>query len=195
MHRELSKTVIEAEPNPAHLVLVSLEMRYKKLKAVITQNVDSLHSRAGNSRVIELHGSGQTASCIKCGYQIPYTEVQKMLLRANSPPCCDKCGGLIKPDVILFGEPLPVDVYENAKKEIEKADLLIIIGSSLTVYPAAVLPTLAIRSGARMIIINREPTQYDNMADIVIHVKAGKILPKILDNFENNRKISWKSTD
>ena len=185
MHKELSQTVLEASPNLGHKSLVTLEKEYRKLKAIITQNIDFLHSRAGNSNVLELHGSAQTASCLSCGTEFNYTDIQKQLDEGKEVPLCPKCEGLIKPNVVLFGESLPSNVFQQAIDEISSADLIIIIGSSLTVYPAAALPSMALNTGARIIIINVEATMMDHQADVAIHGKAGEILPQILEELRN----------
>ncbi|MHA1215235.1 MAG: NAD-dependent protein deacylase [Candidatus Hodarchaeales archaeon] len=187
MHRELTRTVLESQPNDAHKFLVELE-KLGKLKAVITQNVDFLHSRAGSKRVLELHGSGEKATCLSCKKSYHYTEVEKMIDEGGIPPKCPVCQGLIKPNVVLFGEPLPDQVFNEANNEILQSDLLLIIGSSLSVYPAAFLPQQAIRIGSKILIINRRPTYLDIHADVVIHGSAGKIskvlIEKLISNFK-----------
>ncbi|MFX0211264.1 MAG: NAD-dependent deacetylase, partial [Candidatus Hodarchaeota archaeon] len=137
MHMELREMVKEAQPNPAHNALATLEHEYCKLKSVITQNVDFLHSRAGNTKVLEIHGSIQTSRCLSCDKTFYFTEIEEMLDQGHIPPRCPQCIGLIKTNTILFGEQLPYDVLERSREEIIAADLLIVIGSSLTVYPAA----------------------------------------------------------
>lgn len=183
MHMELREMVMRAQPNPAHEVLATLEHKYGKLKSVVTQNVDFLHSRAGNSKVLELHGTTQTSHCLSCNSEFFYTEVEKMLDQGQIPPRC-QCNGLIKTDTILFGEQLPYDVLSQAREEVISADLLMVIGSSLLVYPAAALPSVAIQTGSRLLIVNREPTPMDPYADVVVRGKAGLLLPVILSKFE-----------
>ncbi|MFX0085936.1 MAG: NAD-dependent deacetylase [Candidatus Hodarchaeota archaeon] len=195
MHKEMSQTVLEAEPNQAHKSLVKLEKNYGKLKAIITQNIDFLHSRAGSKNVLEIHGSGYTAVCLDCRQEFHYLDVQRLLDKGQIVPRCVKCKGLIKPNVVLFGEPLPYDIVQQARDEINTADLLIVIGSSLTVYPAAALPSMALNTGARIIIINVEPTMMDHLVDVVIHGKAGEILPKILNELEKLDRTSISSND
>lgn len=180
MHSELSDMVINAQPNPAHLALATLE-KMGKLKAVITQNVDFLHQRAGNTKVLELHGSGETASCVNCGKTVDGVAVHEIVKSGTIPPRCTHCEGLIKPNVILFSEPLPNDVFVEARRQVLVADLLIIVGSSLSVYPAAALPLLAGQTRTKIIIVNDEPTPMDQIADIVLNGKAGEILPKIIE--------------
>ncbi|MFX0182629.1 MAG: NAD-dependent deacetylase [Candidatus Hodarchaeota archaeon] len=188
MHKELSQMVLSAKPNPAHSALADLEHKYGKLKTVITQNVDFLHSRAGNTNVLELHGSGQTARCLGCNEEFHYTTVQDMLEKGLTVPRCPECNGLIKTNTVLFGEPLPIGILEQARDEIVTADLLMVIGSSLLVYPAAALPSLARETGTRLIIINLEPTMMDGYATVVIHGKAGQVLPKVYSAFEELSK-------
>ncbi|MCK4848575.1 MAG: Sir2 family NAD-dependent protein deacetylase [Candidatus Heimdallarchaeota archaeon] len=183
MHSELSATVSSAKPNPAHLALAKLE-KLGKLKAIITQNVDFLHQRAGNTRVLELHGSGEISQCIMCKKEFDHTIVDELITKGDIPPLCDICNGLIKPNVILFGEPLPWGVLEEARRELKSADLLIIIGSSLSVYPAASLPHMAIEQGIDILIINEEPTNLDNSATVVFHSKAGLTLPPLVSALE-----------
>lgn len=180
MHKELREMVIEAQPNPAHNALATLEHEYGKLKSVVTQNVDFLHSRAGNTKVLEIHGTTQTSHCLSCDKTFYFTEVEEMLDQGQLPPSCPKCNGLIKTNTILFGEQLPYDVLEQSREEIKAADLLIVIGSSLTVYPAAALPSIAVQTGSGLIIVNKEITPMDTYADVAIRGMAGVIMPRIL---------------
>ena len=179
MHSELSETVSNAQPNPAHLALVELEKKTGKLKAVITQNIDFLHQRAGNTNIYELHGSGETAKCLDCKAVYSHKTVE-LLLKTVKVPRCSECNGLIKPDVILFNEPLPFGIFLKARGLVEEADLLIIIGSSLNVYPAASLPLIAQRTGAKIIVVDVESTYLENYADVFLKGKAGTILPKLI---------------
>ncbi len=178
MHSELAELVSSAEPNPAHIALATLE-NLGKLKAVITQNIDFLHQRAGNSRVLELHGTGETASCLSCQKQFDRVMVEELLKKVQVPRCPD-CEGLIKPNVVLFSEPLPANVFEEAKQELLESDLLIVIGTSLSVFPAAALPSLVSFNNTPVIIINEEPTSLDSSASIVINGKSGEIFPQII---------------
>lgn len=185
MHMELREMVISAQPNPAHNALAILEHEYGKLKSVITQNVDFLHSRAGNTKVLELHGTTKTSRCLSCNKSFHFTEVEEMLDQGQIPPRCPNCKGLIKTNTILFGEQLPYEVLEQSREEILAADLLIVIGSSLTVYPAAALPSLAVQTGSGLIILNKEITPMDTYADVAIRGMAGEIMPKILTILED----------
>ncbi|MFX0086693.1 MAG: NAD-dependent deacetylase [Candidatus Hodarchaeota archaeon] len=184
MHKELRDLILTAQPNPAHTALAALEHEYGKLKTVITQNVDFLHSRAGNTKVLEIHGSIQTYRCLGCGKEFNYTEIDTFLVHSELPPRCSQCNGLIKPNTVLFGESLSSNVLKDARDEIIKADLLIVIGSSLLVYPAASLPSIAVETGAKLLIINFEPTNMDRYADVVIHAKAGELFPKIISGLK-----------
>ncbi|UCG90605.1 MAG: NAD-dependent deacylase [Candidatus Heimdallarchaeota archaeon] len=184
MHMELREMVRDAQPNPAHNALATLEHEYGKLKSVITQNVDFLHSRAGNTKVLELHGTAQTSRCLGCDKTFYFTKVEEMLDQGQVPPRCPHCKGLIKTNTILFGEDLPNDVVEQSREEMIAADLLIVIGSSLTVYPAAALPSIAVKTGSRLIIVNKEITPMDIYADVAIQGMAGVILPRILTVLE-----------
>ncbi len=179
MHSELSDLVLSAKPNPAHLALAELE-EIGKLQTVITQNIDNLHQRAGNSRVLELHGSGETASCLSCQKQFDRTLVEEFI-EITTVPRCPTCDGLIKPNVVLFSEPLPANVFEEARRELLRADLVIVVGSSISVFPAAALPYVVNQTGAPLIIVNDEPTPLDTSAEVVIHGKAGEVFPQILN--------------
>ena len=162
----MSKLVFSAKPNPAHLALAQLEYM-NKLKTIITQNIDILHTKAGNSHVLEIHGTGATAHCLSCDHEYQHEFIQKDLDKGSTIIFCF-CGGLIKPDTILFGEPLPQAIMLEAHAAIKKADLLLIIGSSLQVYPAANLPLVAKKSNTKIIIINMEKTQLDHIADLTV---------------------------
>lgn len=160
-----------AKPNAAHLKLAELE-RAGKLSAVITQNIDGLHQAAGSKKVYELHGSVHRNYCMKCGrlYDAQYVK------SSRGVPVCE-CSGLIKPDVVLYEEPLDSAVFAGAQREIERADTMIIAGTSLTVYPAAGMVRLF--CGGHLVLINRDPTPADKYADLVIHASAGEVLSKI----------------
>ena len=158
----------EAEPGPAHLALAALE-RMGHLRAVVTQNIDGLHQRAGSRLVLELHGSVHRNHCVRCGRQYP---LQAVLESEGLPRCA--CGGLIRPDVVLYEEPLPAGVFERAEALVRGADLLLVGGSSLTVYPAAGL--LQYYRGSRLVLLNRTPTPADGRADLVLRGSIGAVL-------------------
>ncbi len=166
-----------ARPNPAHLALARLE-EAGALQAVITQNVDGLHQAAGSRRVLELHGSLRLAACPDCGRRRDITVLEEALA-AGEIPRCDRCGQALKPDVVLFEELLPGDVFAEAEGLCGEADLLLVVGSSLQVTPAAFLPEVVLAHGGRLIIVNREPTPFDDAAAVVLPARAGDALPAI----------------
>ena len=169
----------DAMPNAAHIALVDMERR-GHLRGVITQNTDGLHQKAGSSRVVELHGSSHSVICLDCERRFPRSDIDRMN-REHCPPSCPECGGrYLKPTVVMFGEPLPSEALDEAQHFARAADLLLIVGSSLQVYPAAGIPRLARENGAELCIVNAEPTPFDRMARVVIQGKAGELLPAIL---------------
>ena len=179
-YRECWREFRLAEPNPAHLAVAGLEKR-GKLTAVITQNIDELHQKAGTSpeKVLELHGTMWKVCCLECTADYPWEEVFSRLEQGEEIENCSNCGGLFKPATISFGQQLPERVLEEAWRHSRNCDLFISIGSSLVVYPAAYMPEMARGSGAALVIINREPTPYDQVANLVIHGQAGQILASV----------------
>ncbi|HNT06630.1 MAG TPA: NAD-dependent deacylase [Anaerolineae bacterium] len=176
--RPLAQKMAAAAPNPAHLALAELE-RMGIVKAVITQNIDQLHQRAGSTRVYELHGNVRGVTCTKCGASSPPDEAWRQVLAEGRVPLCSICGGVLKPDVVLFGELLPVQVLLEAQREVDRCDVLLVAGSSLEVYPAAELPARALRNGAAIIVVNYEPTHIDSQARVVLHQDVALALPGI----------------
>ncbi|WP_333887798.1 NAD-dependent protein deacylase [Clostridium sp.] len=164
----------DAKPNDTHYALAELEKR-GKLKAIITQNIDGLHQMAGSKNVLELHGSIHRNHCIKCNkfFDLDYVIKSKELI-----PKCDKCNGLVKPDVVLYEESLDTDVLNTSVEYIRNADILIVGGTSLVVYPAAGLVDYF--NGSNLVLINKSTTPYDNKANIIIHDSIGKVLKSIL---------------
>ncbi|MEQ8677854.1 MAG: NAD-dependent deacylase [Aggregatilineales bacterium] len=179
----LTRTTIEAKPSAGHMALADLE-RMGKLDSIITQNIDMLHTRAGNKTIFELHGHMREATCINCFTVYDAKPILHKFLEDAEVPLCPTCGGVLKPNVILFGEQLPIRALQGAQDAARKCDLLIIIGSSLEVEPASDLPRLAYRTGAKIVIINLEPTPADNMAEVVIHARAAEALPAIVRELE-----------
>lgn len=179
--RPMIRLVQEAAPNPAHLALAAMEQA-GVLRAIITQNIDGLHARAGSRRVIELHGNFRRATCIGCYQVIPGEAVLQHLLTHDTIPTCRRCGGVLKPNIILFGEQLPFSEVQSSHEEARRCDLMLVVGSSLTVEPAASLPELARQHGAHLILVNLQPTRLDSIADIVIHADVAQILPRLLDD-------------
>lgn len=175
---ELRELLDRARPNAAHLALAELERR-GNLSTVITQNIDRLHQRAGSRKVIELHGDADTVECLVCGATVPPAAMPERVARSDGDPRCPRCSGILKPRTVLFGEALPERALADAEKAARKADVLLVVGSSLAVYPAADLVPMAHRAGAAVVIVNLEPTQRDGIADVVLHGKAGELLPAI----------------
>ena len=153
----------EKEPSVVHTVLGELEKR-GNLNAVITQNIDMLHQKGGSKRVIEVHGSAQTHYCLRCaGVRVGFEEAAA-IVRSGGMPQCPHCGKVLKPAITFFGEALPVDALRDAVTESQEADLMLVLGTSLTVHPAAGLPNYTLRSGGEIIIINNQPTPLDHYA-------------------------------
>jgi NAD-dependent deacetylase len=181
MATEMYEPMKKAQPNLAHLAIAEME-RLGKLDCVITQNIDGLHFKAGNSeeKVIQLHGTAMSVSCLSCGRRYDRDEIQERLRKGLKVPRCDDCGGPLKPATISFGQSMPERETQEAHHRSSLSDLFVVIGSSLVVQPAASMPLVAKRNGAKLIIINRDPTSYDDMADLVIHGQAGSIMDSIL---------------
>jgi NAD-dependent deacetylase len=169
---ELIPPFLNAEPTEAHYFLAKLEA-IDKLSCVITQNIDGLHQKAGSKKVVEIHGNIRKGHCIKCNREYSLGKIKKKIENKGIPPKCDMCAKPIKPDIVLFGDPLPVEGFEKAKAALSECDILLIIGSSLQVYPVADFPRIALQRGAGMVIINLEQTPYDRDA-IVLRGQAGQ---------------------
>ncbi len=176
----------EAEPNPAHYAIAELE-RIGKLSCVITQNVDNLHQRAGNSphKVFELHGNMRWVRCLGCNVRFPMEEVLGRVA-TEIVPDCTLCHGILKPDAVFFGEALPQAVLTAAASYSRNCDLFVVIGSTLVVYPAAYMPIYAVEVGAKLIIINLTSTPMDSYASVVIRAKAGEVMPRIVEMVKKN---------
>src|SRR3954470_6537570 len=169
----------DAEPNPGHLALAELELM-GLVQAVVTQNIDRLHERAGSREVVEVHGSIRTASCPGCGERYPL-ELVLELLETDDAPACPACGRVLKPDVVFFGELLPVEAIDRATELARGAALLLVVGSALEVYPVAGLPLETLAAGGSLAIVNRGPTPFDGEAALRVDGSAGEILPQVLD--------------
>ena len=170
-----------AEPNAAHLALVKLE-RAGRLRAIVTQNIDGLHQAAGSSpkTVIEIHGTMREVECLECGLRTPTQQVLKRLEEGEADPPCLECGGIQKAATISFGESLDPDVLAAAIAASRDCELFVAVGTSLSVHPAAGLCDLALQAGARLVVINAEPTPYDPVAHAVIREPIGKVLPQLV---------------
>jgi NAD-dependent deacetylase len=164
----------EAEPNAAHRALAALEDG-GLLDAVVTQNIDVLHERAGSREVVEVHGSIRTASCPRCGASYSREAVIAKLEHEDAP-ACEACGAILKPDVVFFGELLPTAAIERATSLARSARLLLVVGSALEVYPVAALPEETLDAGGAIAIVNKGPTPYDSKAELKIEGSAGEVL-------------------
>jgi NAD-dependent deacetylase len=168
----------EAVPNSAHVAVAQLE-RAGRLRVVITQNVDGLHQAAGSTQVIEIHGNLRESACLHCGTIGPLARLVTAL-EGNERPRCDRCGGPLKPNVVLFEDMMPDDTWQHAVQAARECDVMLVVGSSLQVTPAAYLPQEALDGGARLIVVNRETTPYDRWAAAAIHGEAGAVLPALV---------------
>ncbi len=171
----------EARPNAGHHAFVKLHDQ-GRLTALITQNIERLHQRSGlpADRVLELHGTTTEAVCLSCGDRITSDEACRRVAGGERAPRCRPCGGLLKPATISFGQALPYDVIVRAQAAAETCDLLLAVGSSLVVEPAASIPRLARRAGASLIIVNRDPTPLDGIANVVVRGEIGAVLPALV---------------
>jgi len=167
-----------AKPNAAHYGIARLE-ELGYLVGVITQNIDGLHQMAGSRKVWEVHGHLRTCHCQQCRESYPFSELSSQFLEGVNPPRCKKCGGILRPDVVLFGDPMSEDYYK-AVKALSGCQLLLVAGSSLQVYPVAYLPEYA----RRLVIINRDPTPWDEAAEVVINESVGKVFNDLLAELE-----------
>ncbi|MGH7803337.1 MAG: SIR2 family NAD-dependent protein deacylase [Candidatus Binatia bacterium] len=182
MSLEIYPVLIGAQPNAAHHAVAELERR-GKVRAVITQNIDGLHQRAGSSRerVIEIHGTALEIECLACGERQPREKAQERVLAGEEDPSCLGCGGILKPATVSFGQAMPERETALAFEHAERCDAMLVIGSSLVVYPAAYLPQRAVESGARLVIVNLQPTGYDAHAEAVLRGKAGETMSRLVE--------------
>ena len=174
----LAAQILRAAPNAAHLALARLEQA-GRLVGVITQNIDQLHQRAGSQRVLEVHGNVRRATCIVCYLEVDARPTLQEFVEHGTVPRCAACGGVLKPNVILFGEELPRATFDQARAWCAAADVLLVVGSSLEVTPVSLLPQVAIEAGARLIIVNREPTYLDQRAAAVFREDLVEVLPDL----------------
>ncbi|UCG23933.1 MAG: NAD-dependent deacylase [Chloroflexota bacterium] len=174
----ITRLTLNAAPNPAHLALAQMEQS-GRLRCIITQNVDMLHSKAGSSTVHEVHGHFREMTCLRCYTVYPSDPYLDVFMNSGDIPSCDGCGGVLKPNVILIGEQLPVRVLNEAKKQTRLCDVMLVAGSSLEMAPAGDLPLLAVETGARLVIVNLEPTHLDHLADATIYGDVVDVLPRL----------------
>ncbi len=171
-----------ANPNTGHLALAGLE-RKGRLQTLVTQNIDGLHQRAGSSPgiVIEIHGTVHEVVCMSCGDRAPMQRALDRVRAGEADPPCRSCGGILKSATISFGQNLVPEDLSRAQRAAAECDVFLAVGTSLTVYPVAYLPELALGAGARLVIVNAEPTPYDDQADAVFRDRIGDVLPALLD--------------
>ncbi len=175
------ETVLKAEPNAGHRALAKL-VEQGRMSAIITQNIDGLHQRSGvpDQKIIELHGNTTYATCLDCGHRHELAPIRKAFLGKGELPLCEKCDGIVKTATISFGQAMPEIQMARAQDETMGCDLFIVLGSSLVVYPAAGFPQIARRKGAKLVILNRDPTDQDDTADLVIHGEIGPTLSRVV---------------
>jgi NAD-dependent deacetylase len=176
----MDHTAWTAKPNAGHRALVDLEKR-GKLHALITQNIDELHQQAGNSaeKVIEVHGTMRKVVCMSCGMSAPMQKALERVRAGEADPPCRECGGILKSATISFGQNLVPEVIDRALRSAAEADVLLAVGTSLQVYPVAGAVPMARQAGARIVIVNAEPTPFDDMADAVFNESISKVLPPL----------------
>ena len=182
MSTEFYQTMKDAIPNRAHRAIKTLE-NMGKLLSVVTQNIDWLHHKSGNSpdKIIEIHGTAFSVSCLSCGKKYNRDEIQQRIQSGVKVPYCDDCSGILKPDTISFGQAMPEEKMATAIVHARECDLCIALGSSLVVYPAASIPLTAAQSGAKLMIINLDETPLDSIANLVIHESVSHVLGEMLE--------------
>jgi NAD-dependent deacetylase len=180
--RRLAGAERRPDPNPAHRALVELE-RLGRLEQLVTQNVDGLHQDAGSDpdRVVEVHGTLREATCLDCAWRGPMAPVLERVRAGEVDPACHECGGMLKSATISFGQALEPAVLQRAHDATVAADVFLAVGSSLVVHPVAMLPRVAMEAGARLAVLNGEPTGYDGEAHAVVHDDVSEVLPALVD--------------
>lgn len=180
---EMYQAILEAKPNPGHLAVTRMAEQ-GKLLAVITQNVDGLHQEAGtpDNLVIELHGNTRAISCLSCGDRLDRAQFQPLVAPQGLAPPCDKCGGLMKPATVSFGQMLLPETLRLADEATSQCDLFLVLGSSLVVYPAAAYPVQAVKQGTPLVIVNNQETPHDPLATLVIQEPIGKVMQAVIGN-------------
>lgn len=177
--RSLAKAIFGAKPNPGHHALAELE-KLGILKTLITQNIDDLHNKAGSRRVLEIHGNIYKLRCIDCLSRFPLSGFNFSEL----PPRCPSCGGLVKSDTVMFGEPIPRDVLTRCLKEAERSDCMVVVGTSAVVYPAAALPLVVKRKGGVLIEVNPTRTELSDLCEVVVRASSGEALPRLVEEIK-----------
>ncbi|HEU6443695.1 MAG TPA: NAD-dependent deacylase [Gaiellaceae bacterium] len=172
------RVLVEAEPNAGHLALAELE-RAGRITAVVTQNIDGLHQRAGSRDVTEVHGSIRSSTCLRCGASYGLDELLR-LLEGSEAPLCTRCGAVVKPDVVMFGELLPEPAIDRAYELARSTDLLLVVGSTLEVWPVSLLPEETLAAGGEVAIVNKGPTSFDDRAAVKSDGAAGETLTALV---------------
>jgi NAD-dependent deacetylase len=175
-YSEFAKALNEAKPNPAHIALADLE-RMGVLKHIITQNIDNMHQEAGSQAITEIHGNRLKMRCIGCNTRWPSAEFKS----EEVPPRCPHCGGLVKNDTVMFGEPIPTDALQSCQRESQRCDCMLLVGTSAVVYPAASFPEIAYHRGASLIEINPMETPLSRACAAVLRAPAGEALPPLVE--------------
>lgn len=184
--RPLAQDILQARPNPAHTALAALE-RVGVIKTLITQNIDSLHQRAGSQNVVEIHGTIYTLTCSRCDHSFPLADFREPFIQNRGMPNCPNCGALLKPDIVLFQENLPEEAWFQAERACAEADLMLVVGSSLEVYPAASLPLIALESGAPLMINTLSSTPLDERAALLLPYDAAQFLPLLAEKISGRK--------
>ncbi len=172
----LGEAILKAEPNLGHIALAEME-EMGVLKVLITQNIDNLHIAAGSRNVLEIHGNAHKLRCIGCNARFPREGFDLFQL----PPRCPRCGGVVKGDTVMFGEPIPVDVLRRCFEESERSDCMLVAGTSAKVHPAASLPLIVKRNGGALIEVNPRPSDLSHLCDVCIRAPSGEALPKLVE--------------
>jgi NAD-dependent deacetylase len=189
MHKMMWETIKEAKPNAGHYAVAEL-YKMGMLDCIIAQNTDGLHQKAGvpDDKVLEIHGTMQWVYCLSCGKRFPRSRAHDKMLAGEKIPHCDSCHGILKPATIAFGQSMPEKETQEAGEHSEACDLFLAAGSSLVVYPAAQMPLLAKRGGAKLVIINLTETPHDCQADVVIAEKTGQAMSRIVKRAKEKQK-------
>jgi NAD-dependent deacetylase len=183
--RSLAKDMYMAQPNAAHYGVAQLE-EAGFIQTVITQNIDALHTRAGSKQVLEVHGSMRSLTCIQCYSKVDAAPFWGAYLEDGQMPRCPSCGGILKPDLVLFGEQLPHRTWLAAQEASRNSDVMLVAGSSLEVLPVAGLPMRALENGAHLILINHSETYLDVRADVVFHEDVEEIIPRLVEHLASS---------
>lgn len=182
-YSEFRRALEKAKPHPAHYALAELE-ELRILKYLITQNIDNLHYAAGSKKVAEIHGNFLKLRCIQCNARFPREEISLETL----PPSCPRCGGILKSDTVMFGEPIPLDVLKTCQEEASKSDCMLLVGTSAFVYPAASFPQRVKQRGGILVEVDRYETALTHICDVSLQGKAGELMPELVNYIKGRLK-------